>query len=69
MAAGVAAGDAVADAIAEAARRVAQAGAICLRRNMHHRKEANPADMRLAALSRAATITGVRKFRAARDLP
>src|SRR5947199_163431 len=65
IAAGVVVGDVVADAIAEAARRVPQAGAICLPRNMRHRKEANLADMGIAV----ATITGVRKFRAARDLP
>jgi len=69
IAAGVAVGDAVADALAADARRVAQAGAICLPRNMHRHKVASPVDLRIAAGSRAATITGVRKRRAAQRLP
>jgi hypothetical protein len=68
IAAGVAAGDAAADALAADARRVAQAGAICLPRNMHRHKAASPADLRIAAGSRVATITGVRKRRAAQRL-
>ena len=63
-------GDGVADAIAADARRPARrAGAICLPRNMHHRKVASPADMTIAADSRAVTTIGVRKRRAARPLP
>ena len=72
IAAGVAVGDAVAGAGASAgdARRVAQAGAICLPQNMHPHKVANPADMRIAAHRlRVATITGARKRRAAQRLP
>ena len=68
IAAAVVVGDAVADAIAEAARRVAQACAICLPRNMHHHKVASPVDLIIAAHSRAVTITGVRKLRAAPGL-
>ena len=69
IAAGVAVGDAVADALAADAHRVAQAGAICLPRNMHRHKVASPADLRIAADSRVATITGVRMRRAAQRLP
>jgi len=70
IAAGVAVGDGVADAIAADARRPARrAGAICLPQNMHHRKVASPADMTIAADSRAVTTIGVRKRRAARPLP
>lgn len=69
IAAGVAVGDAVADALAADARRVAQAGAICLPRNTHRHKVASPVDLRIAAGSRAATITGVPKARAAQRLP
>jgi hypothetical protein len=66
--AGVAVGDAVADALAADARRVAQAGAICLPRNMHRHKVASPADLRIAADSRVATIAGAQKRRAAQCL-
>jgi len=69
IAAGVAVGDAVADALAADAPRVAQAGAICLPRNMRRHKVASPADLRIAADSRVPTITGVRKRRAAQRLP
>jgi len=65
----VAVGDAVADALAADARRVAQVGAICLPRNMRHHKAASPADLRIGADSHVATITGVRKRRAAQRLP
>lgn len=68
IAAGVAVGDAVADARAADVRRVPQAGAICLPRNMHHHKVASPADMIIAAESRAVTTIGVPKLRAARRL-
>jgi hypothetical protein len=67
-AAGVAGGDAVADALAADARRVAQVGAICLPLNMHRHKAANPADLRIAADSRVATIAGAQKRRAAQRL-
>ena len=69
IAAGVAVGDAVADALAADARRVAQAGAICLPQNMQRHKAASPADLRIAADSRVATITGVRKCSAVQRLP
>jgi hypothetical protein len=69
IAAAVAVGDAVADASVEDARRVARAGAICLLRNMHRHKGASPADLIIAAVRRAVTITGVRKLRAAQRLP
>src|SRR5438309_1667283 len=66
IAAAVAVGDAVADATAADARsRLVRAGATCLPRNMHRRKEANPADMKIAVDSRAVTTTGVRKLREA----
>jgi len=69
IAAGVAGGDAVEDALAADARRVAQADAICLPRNMHRHKAASPVDLRIAAARRVATITGVRKRRVAQRLP
>src|SRR5205823_3182893 len=66
IAAAVAVGDAVADAtVADARSRVVRAGATCLPRNMHRRKEANPADMKIAADSRAVTTSGVWKLREA----
>jgi len=52
---------------ADAVRRTPQAGpgagAICLPRNMHHLKVASPADMTIAADSRAVTTIAVRKRR------
>jgi len=69
IAAAAAVGDAVADARVGDARRVARAGAICLLRNMHRRKGASPADLIIAAVRRAVTITGVRKLRVAQRLP
>jgi len=69
IAAAVAVGDAVADARVEDARRVARAGAICLLRNMHRHKGASPADLIIAAVRRAVTITGDRKLRVAQRLP
>jgi hypothetical protein len=69
IAAAAAVGDAVADASVADARRVARAGAICLLRNMHRHKGASPADLIIAAVRRAVTITGVRKLRAAQRLP
>ena len=66
--AAVAVGDAVVDARAADALRVAQAGAIYLPRNMHRRKVASPADMTIAAPSRAVTRIGARKHRAVRRL-
>ena len=64
----VAVGDAVADAIVADARRAAQAGVICLRRNMHRHRAASPADMIIAVDSRVVTTIVVRKLRAARHL-
>jgi hypothetical protein len=69
IAAVAAVGDAVVDANAADARRVAQAGAIFLHRNMHRHKAASPADLTIVADNRALTTIGVRKLRASRRLP
>lgn len=62
-------GGAVADAIAADARKAAQAGVICLRRNMHRHKAASPAGTITAADSRVVTTIVVRKLPAVRRLP
>jgi hypothetical protein len=69
IAAVVAVGDAVADVLAADALKAARAaGAICPPRNMLPRKAASPADMTIAADSRAVTTTVVRKLRVPRRL-
>lgn len=66
----VAVGDAVVDGLVADARRAARvAGAICLPRNMHHRKAASPADTTIAVGSLAPTTIAVPKLRAPRRHP
>jgi hypothetical protein len=64
----VAVGVAVADAIVADARRAAQAGVICLRRNMHRHRAASPAGTITVAGSRVVTTIVVWNLPAVRLL-